>query len=346
MRFRRLGAVILRAVTDARGVAEPSGLAGTTCLVTGGYGFIGSNLVHRLVADGASVRVVDACIASHGGDLRNLDGVDVERLEARIGDPAVADLVAGADIVFNVAGQVSHTASMTDPLNDLELNAMDHARFLETVRRVNPAARLVHTSTRQVYGRAERLPADETVAAHPVDVNGVAKLAGEKLHMVYSQAFGVAATALRLSNTYGPRQRLTSDELGVLPVFVRRVLAGAPIDLFGDGSQRRDCLYVDDVLDALVAATADAAVGRTYNVGHHTDHTLLEIATTMVTVAGSTSEIRTTAWPNDHARVDIGSFTTDSTRIADELGWRASVDLADGMAATFGFYREHPWYAA
>ncbi len=325
---------------------ESSGLAATTCLVTGGYGFIGSNLVHRLVALGAHVRIVDAGVPTHGGNPRNVDGLDVARLDARIGDPAVADLLDGVDVVFNVAGQVSHTASMVDPLLDLELNTIDHARFLDTVRRVAPGARIVHTSTRQVYGRAERLPADETVAAHPVDVNGVAKLAGEKLHMVYGQAFGVAATALRLSNTYGPRQCLTSDELGVLPVFVRRVLAGEPIELFGDGSQRRDCLYVDDVVDALLAATRDTAVGRTYNVGHHTDHTLLEIATTMIEQARSTSEIRVTAWPDDHARVDIGSFVTDSGRIAAELGWHATVDLAEGMAATFAFYREHPWYTA
>lgn len=314
--------------------------------MTGGYGFIGSNLVHRLVGLGARARVVDALIPAHGGDPRNLEGITVDALDARIGDPAVADLVDGADLIFNIAGQVSHTASMRDPLTDLELNAIDHARFLETVRRVNPAARIVHTSTRQVYGRAERLPADESVAAHPVDVNGVAKLAGERLHMVYSQAFGIASTSLRVSNTYGPHQRLTSDELGVLPVFVRKVLAGEPIELFGDGSQRRDCLHVDDVVDAILAATADVAVGRTYNVGHHTDHTLHEIATTMVAVAGSTSTITTTAWPADHAQVDIGSFTTDSGRIAAELGWRAAIDLADGVATTFAYYRAHPWHLA
>lgn len=325
-------------------------MSGTTCLVTGGLGFIGSNLVHRLVAAGARVRVVDALVEAHGGNRHNLDGLTgVDVLTARIGDPAVADLVEGADLIFNVAGQVSHTASMRDPVTDLELNAMDHVRFLEIVRRVAPGVRIVHTSTRQVYGRAERLPADESVAAHPVDVNGVAKWAGEKLHMVYSQALGLAATSLRLSNTYGPRQRITSSELGVLPVFVRKVLRGEPIDLFGDGSQRRDCLYVDDVVAALLSATADRAVGRYYNVGHHTDHSLAEIATTMVAVAGELgaghgSEVRLVPWPDEHARVDIGSFTTDSSRIADELGWRAQVDLVDGVRATLAFYRDHPEY--
>lgn len=321
-----------------------------TCLVTGGYGFIGSNLVHRLVADGANVRVVDALVDAHGGNPHNLAGLDgVATLVARIGDPAVAELVDGAELIFNVAGQVSHTASMSDPITDLELNAIDHARFLETVRRVNPGARIVHTSTRQVYGRAERLPADETVAAHPVDVNGVAKWAGEKLHLVYSQALGIRSTSLRLTNTYGPRQRLSSNELGVLPVFVRKVLRGEPIEIFGDGSQRRDCLFVDDVVDALVAATADRAVGRFYNVGHHVDHSLADIAMTMVAVAraqgvGGASEVRLVPWPDEHARVDIGSFTTDSSRIADELGWKAQIGLADGVRATFDFYRQQPAY--
>jgi len=323
------------------------GFAGTTCLVTGGYGFVGSNLVHRLLAEGAHVRVVDALIAGHGGTRLNLaeaSGVDV--LEARIGAPEVADLVAGADLIFNVAGQVSHTASMRDPLTDLELNAIDHARFLETVRRVNPDARLVHTSTRQVYGRADRLPADELTAARPVDVNGVAKWAGERLHMVYSDAYGMAATALRLTNTYGPRQRLTSDELGVLPVFIRKALRDEPIEIFGDGSQRRDCMHVDDVVEALLAATAPAGVGRTYNVGHSVDHSLAEIAGIVVAAAGSSSEVRTVTWPSEHARLDIGSFATDSTRIAVELGWKASIDLTDGMRSTLAFYREHPEYLA
>lgn len=322
-------------------------------MVTGGCGFIGSNLVHRLVAHGARVRVIDVLDPALGGDRRNLDelsgvNVGVDAMIASIGDPSAAELVDGADVIFNIAGQVSHAASMRDPLHDLQLNMIDHALFLETVRRVAPGVRIVHTSTRQVYGRAERLPADETVAAHPVDVNGVAKLAGEKLHMVYSDAFGLPATALRLTNTYGPRQRLTSEDLGVLPVFVRQALSGEPIELFGDGSQRRDCLHVDDVVDALLVATADAAIGRVYNVGHTVDHSLAEIAAAAVAAAratgGPASEIGLVSWPSEHALVDIGSFATDSRRIATELGWTATIGLADGLRATMAFYREHDWY--
>jgi UDP-glucose 4-epimerase len=325
--------------------------SGVTCVVTGGLGFIGSNVVHRLVTAGARVRVADALVSTHGADRRNLDGVDgVEVIVADIGDPLVGDALDGVDVIFNVAGQVSHTASMADPLHDLHHNTISHARFLEQVRTIRPSARIVQTSTRQVYGRVDRLPVDETAAAHPVDVNGVAKLAGEQLHLVYAHAHGMAISSLRLTNVYGPRQRLTSDELGFLPVFIRRALMGDELRLFGDGSQRRDCLHVDDVVDALFAtATCDAAVGDVFNVGHDRDHSLAEIAATLVELAGTgtsgrTSDVVTTPWPADHSRIDIGSFRTDSGHIARTVGWKATTDLRDGLAATLAFYRDRPWY--
>ncbi len=332
------------AVIETGQGAFPRGLAGAVCVVTGGYGFIGSNLVHALVRAGATVRIVDALIPSHGGHRCNIDSLTVQALETSIADPAVADVVTGADLVFNLAGQVSHTASMRDPQRDLRLNALDHAEFLETIRRVNPTVRVVHASTRQVYGKVSRLPVDETTAANPVDVNGVAKLAGEQLHLVYSQAYGMSTTSLRLSNVYGPRQRLSTDDLGFLPVFVRKVLLGETIQLFGDGLQRRDCLHVDDVVAAFIAATADDAIGRVYNVGHSVDATLAEIAEIMVDLAASGGGVEYTPWPADHERIAIGSFKTDSSLIGRELGWSSTIDLTAGIANTIDFYRSHPWY--
>jgi nucleoside-diphosphate-sugar epimerase len=322
----------------------PPDLSATTCVVTGGLGFIGSNLCHELVAQGATVRVIDALVDEHGGDRRNVDGLDVEVVIAEIGETQVADAIADADVVFNVAGQVSHTASMRDPLRDLHLNAVTHASFLEMLRQVNPAARVVHTSTRQVYGRPLRNPVDEGHPTAPMDVNGVAKLAGEQLHLVYHSAHGMATTCLRLTNVYGPRQRLTSGELGFLPVFIRAALVGEPIHIFGDGSQRRDCLYVADVIDALLAATAPDAAGKVYNVGHEIDHSLAEIATAVIGAAGSSSELHLVPWPDENRRIDIGSFHTDSTAIAAALGWKASTTLDEGLRATVAFYRGHPWY--
>lgn len=314
------------------------------CVVTGGLGFIGSNLVHRLVDEGVPVRVIDAVVTEHGADHRNVEGLDIELLEADIGDPRVAAVLRGVSHVFNLAGQVSHTASMTDPVRDLELNTITHARFLEMLRVENPTARVVHTSTRQVYGRVDRLPVDEDTAARPIDVNGVAKLAGEHLHMVYSHAHRMPITSLRLTNVYGPRQRLTSDELGFLPVFVRKVLRGESIELFGGGEQRRDCLFVDDVVDAILAASAPEALGAVYNVGHVRSHSLKEIADTLASLAGTGSEVIATPWPPVHRRIDIGSFETDSGAIRSALGWAPTVDLADGLRRTLDFYRDHPWY--
>jgi UDP-glucose 4-epimerase len=323
-------------------------LSGTVAVVTGGLGFIGSNIVHRLVSHGVSVRVIDSLVHGHGGDRRNLlglpDEATVDVTTCDLGDPSVADVIDGADIVFNVAGQVSHIASMVDPETDLHHNTTAHIRFLELLRRVQPDARVVHTSTRQVYGRPIRLPVDETHPARPVDVNGVAKLAGEQLHMVYAQVYGLRATSLRLTNVYGPRQRLTSDQLGFLPVFIRTALEGGVIELFGTGEQRRDCLHVDDVVDAALAATSDATVGAVFNVGHRTTHTLNEVADLLVRLSGETASIRHRPWPTEHERIDIGSFETDSSALRDTVGWTPSTDLADGLESTIAFYREHPWY--
>jgi UDP-glucose 4-epimerase len=323
---------------------DPTSLAATRCVVTGGLGFIGSNLVHTLADAGASVAVVDALVDGHGGTPHNVAGLDVDVVNRQIGDPAVRDVLADADVVFNLAGQVSHIDSMHDPLRDLQLNAVSHAAFLEHLRAVNPTARVVHTSTRQVYGIPGDAPVDEQHPARPVDVNGVAKLAGEQLHMVYARAHGMPITSLRLTNVYGPRQRLTSDRLGFLPVFFRKALRGERIEIFGDGTQRRDCLYISDVIDAIVAATADHVVGQVFNVGSPRDESLASIAKLVVDATGSTGGITLVPWPAEQQRIDIGSFRTDSSRIHAALGWRAQVELADGIAATVDFYRGDAWY--
>jgi nucleoside-diphosphate-sugar epimerase len=319
-------------------------LSSTVCVVTGGLGFIGANLAHELCRRGATVRIVDALVEGHGGDLRNVDALDVEIVVAEIGDDVVGEVVRDAEIVFNLAGQVSHLSSMRDPLRDLHVNTVTHASFLETLRRVNPTARVVHTSTRQVYGRPLRTPVDELHPTSPMDVNGVAKLAGEQLHLVYNTAYGMATTSLRLTNVYGPRQRLTSDELGFLPVFIRKALLGEEILIFGDGTQRRDCVYVADVVEALLASTAPQAIGRVFNVGNVVDHSLAEIASAVIETTASNGGLRLVAWPEDHQRIDIGSFHTDGTTIAETLGWKATTTLDVGLRETATFYRGHPWY--
>jgi UDP-glucose 4-epimerase len=313
--------------------------AGRRCLVTGGLGFIGSNVVHRLSELGADVAVVDALVPEHGGARANVPD-DIEVHVASIGAPEVADLLAGVDVVFNVAGQVSHHESMVDPLRDLELNVTSHLRFLESVRRAAVDAVVVHTSTRQVYGRPRYLPVDEVHPTNPIDVNGVDKLACEQFHLVYAKVHRMRASALRLTNVYGPRQHLGRDGLGFLPVFVRHALAGDGIELFGDGSQLRDCLYVDDVVDALLlAACTPEAQGEVFNLGHTDVLPLSEIARLTVAAARSSSTVRCVAWPDDLERIDIGSFHGDFGKAERLLGWTPRTSFADGIQRTIDFAR-------
>ncbi len=323
-------------------------LSDVSCLVTGGLGFIGSNLALALANAGARVTVIDALIPEHGGNRRNLDGapVDVPVTVAGIGDrDAVTPLLRNCDIVFNVAGQVSHLESMVDPLRDLELNVRSHLAFLEVAREVRPGARIVHTSTRQVYGRPRYLPVDEEHAARPVDVNGVDKLAGEQLHMIYGDVHDMAITALRLTNVYGPRQCLTRDGLGFLPVFIRQALQGDAIHVYGDGQQQRDCLHVDDVVRALaLAAIQPDAVGEIFNLGHPDGLGLVDIARLVVAAADGASDVSLVPWPTDEARIDIGSFRGDYAKAKRVLGWEPEITFVAGIAATMAFYRDRPWY--
>jgi UDP-glucose 4-epimerase len=292
------------------------------------------------------VTVIDALVPQHGGNRRNLDGADIPVTIAGIGErDAVAPLLRNADIVFNVAGQVSHLESMADPLRDLELNVRSHLAFLEIARDVRPTATIVHTSTRQVYGRPRYLPVDEDHVTTPVDVNGVDKLAGEQLHLIYAAVHDMTISALRLTNVYGPRQCLTRPGLGFLPVFLRLALGGETISVYGDGRQLRDCLHVDDVVRALaLAALTPDATGNVFNLGHDEATELGTIARMVADAAGGASAVTTVPWPPDHARIDIGSFRGDFSKAKRVLGWEPRIGLAAGITDTVAFYRACPWY--
>jgi UDP-glucose 4-epimerase len=320
--------------------------AGRRCLVTGGLGFIGSNLTHALAAAGAEVVVVDSLEPRHGGDVRNVEGAEIELV---IGDIADASLVAGpisrAELIFNLAGQVSHVDSMEDPLRDLDTNARSQLGFLELVRGINPGVWIVYASTRQIYGRPGRLPADEATAVSPVDVNGVSKFAAERFHLLYHGVHGIPSTVLRLSNVYGPRQRL-DDHLGFLPAFLRRALRGEPIAVYGEGLQERDCLYVEDAVSALLAACeSPGATGEVFNIGHHEHHTLREIAETVIDVAGA-GEIVEVPWPEGSERIAIDSYWTDHGRASEVLGWEPGWSLTNGLAYTLAYYRSRLAWSA
>jgi UDP-glucose 4-epimerase len=328
-----------RASEDSRADLA-SRYAGKRCLVTGGLGFIGSNVALALLEGGADVTAVDSLEERHGGDRRNLEGSEAGVVIASIADrDAVAGPLARADFVFNLAGQVSHLDSMTDPLRDLDINGRSQLAFLEHVRHVNPRAVIVYSSTRQVYGRPKRLPVDESHPLDPVDVNGVSKLAADRLHRLYCRIHGIPTSVLRLSNVYGPRQRLDGDHQGFLPAFVRRAMEGEPITVFGDGSQRRDCLYVDDAVTALLAAAwSEQARGEVFNIGHHDHESLLDIAHAVVDAAGNGEVVRA-PWPADRERIAIDSYWTDYGKATRLLGWEPTWSLADGLASTLAHHR-------
>jgi len=316
---------------------------GTKCVVTGGLGFIGSNLSLALAAADADVTVIDAAVPTHGANPANVSGAarPIQVVHTDIGDHgAVAEAVTGAHFVFNLAGQVSHIDAMERPVFDLDMNVRSHLGFLETLRHVAPDCVVVHASTRLVYGRPLSLPVDETHPCNPHDVNGVTKLAGEQMHLVYQRVHGLRACSLRLCNVYGPRQRIDDDRQGVLPTFIRMALENQPLTLFGNGQQIRDCLYVDDAVEAfLAAAVSPAAVGEVFNVSHDRPLPLRFIAEEVVSVVGR-GRIVSVPWPHDRAQIDIGSYFGDSSKAARVLGWQPRVTLRDGLVGAVEFYRE------
>lgn len=318
-------------------------------LITGGMGFIGSNLARRLVESGAKVTLIDSLIPLYGGNAFNINGIQ-DKLRVNICDVrdshAMQYLIQGIDYLFNLAGQTSHLDSMTDPRTDLDINASAQLSILEACRQFNKDVKIVFASTRQLYGKPDYLPVDEKHPIRPVDVNGINKLAGEWYHLLYNNVHGIKACALRLTNTYGPGMRVKDARQTFLGIWIRLLLEGKPIKVFGDGQQLRDFNYVDDCVDALLMAGAsDAANGRVYNLGSQEVVNLQELAQKVTTLQnGASYEI--VPFPADRKAIDIGDYYSDFSLIEAELGWKPRVILDTGLARTVDFYRNnqhHYW---
>ena len=313
-------------------------------LITGGMGFIGSNLAHALVNLGVEVTIVDALVPEQGGNPFNLDGIAdrVKVIRGDIGNDYVANhIVGGVDIIFNLAGQGSHLDSLLYPRHDLELNCAAQLTLLEACRNYNPHVKIVFTSTRQVYGRPERLPVSELHQVAPLDINGVHKLAAEHYHLLYSRLYGTRAVCLRLTNTYGPRQLLAHQRQGFIGWFVRQALTGDVIELYGEGRQRRDVNYVDDVVQALLLAGGnEKADGEIFNVGGGEPVSLADIADELIRLTGRGS-VRLVPFPREQQLIEIGNCYLNSQKIETLLGWQPRTSWRDGLARTVEFYREH-----
>jgi UDP-glucose 4-epimerase len=313
-------------------------------MITGGLGFIGSNLAHQLVSLGARVLIVDSLIPAYGGNLFNIHGIE-DSLRVNIADirqqSTMNYLVRGHDVIFNLAGQVSHIDSMEEPYTDLEINCRSQLTLLEACRHNNPDVKVVFAGTRQIYGRPESLPVTESHLVRPTDINGINKAAGEYYHLVYNNVFGVRATSLRLTNVYGPRQLIKHSRQGFIGWFIRLVLEDKEIHIYGDGTQLRDFVYVDDAVDAFLRAGAnDVTNGEVFNVGGLEPIQHRDLVELMIRIA-SRGRFRCTPWPPEKQAIDIGDFYSDSSKIASTLGWHATTTLADGLQRTFEYYRAH-----
>ncbi|TAN43705.1 MAG: NAD-dependent epimerase/dehydratase family protein [Nitrospirae bacterium] len=318
-------------------------------LITGGLGFIGSNLAIRLAGLDAHVTLVDSLIPEYGGNLWNIEPVK-DKVVINISDVrdehSMKYLVQGIDYVFNLAGQTSHLDSMTDPYIDLEINAYSQLFILEACRKHNPGVKIVFAGTRQIYGIPEYLPVDEKHPFKPVDINGVNKMAGEWYHIVYNNIYGIRSAVLRLTNTYGPRMRVKDARQTFLGIWIRNLVERKPLPVFGDGKQLRDFNYVDDVVDALLrCALFEESNGKVYNLGADDPVTLKDTAELLISLNGGGS-YKTVPFPPDRKVIDIGDYYGDHSKITSELGWLPKTGLSEGLSETLEYYRRfslHYW---
>lgn len=318
--------------------------SGAHVLITGGVGFIGSNLAARLVNLGADVTLVDSLIPEYGGNLHNIkeikDRVHVNFSDVR-DEHSMNYLVQGQDYLFNLAGQTSHMDSMHNPYIDLEINARAQLSILESCRKHNQDIRIVYASTRQIYGKPDYLPVDERHPLQPVDVNGINKMAGEWYHILYNNVYGIRSCALRLTNTYGPRMRVKDARQTFLGIWIKQLITGETIQVWGDGLQIRDFTYVDDCVEALLlAAVSPNAHGQIFNLGSDETINLRDLAALLVAIYGE-GHYEIIPYPSDRKPIDIGDYYGDYRLIRGRLGWIPRVNLHEGLAHSLAFYREH-----
>jgi UDP-glucose 4-epimerase len=317
---------------------------GEKVLITGGLGFIGSNVAIRLVECGASVTLLDSLHPTCGANYFNIEPIknDVEVIE---GDSCnlelMRKLVRGKRFIFNLAGHVSHIESMQEPFEDLQMNAVAPLTVLEACRHENREASIVYSGTRQAYGRPEALPAVETQLLKPVDVNGVSKMAGEWFHMVYARAHGMHTVSLRLINTYGPRQLVKHARQGFVGWFIKQAIEGEEIQVFGDGQQLRSFNFIEDVVNALlIAGSNDQLNGDYFNLAGVRPVSLEEFVKILLKAAGVGS-YRIVPFPPEKKAIDIGSVYSSAAKFNAASGWKARVSIEEGLPPTLEYYRKN-----
>jgi len=313
-------------------------------LVTGGLGFLGSNLAHRLAASGAQVTLLDCLLPGHGGNLFNK--VDLKKnirfVKGDIRNLGLMErLIKGQDVLFNIAAQTSHTDSMKNPYLDIDINTRGQINLLEACRKFSPGIRIVYCSSRAIYGSAKKKNIDEETVPQPLDIYAANKLVGEHYHRVYSLVFGLNSTILRVTNSYGPRAQMKGPSFGILNWFIRLALDDAQIKIFGDGKQVRDYVYVDDIVEAFLKTAQNSNIsGEIINIASGRGLPLITIVKEVVRIAGS-GKIVHVPWPETNKKIDVGDFIADVRKAKRLIGWQAATSLRDGLAETVSFYRKN-----
>lgn len=312
-------------------------------LITGGLGFIGSNLARRLLELKAKITVVDSLIPEYGGNLFNISDIK-DKIRVNISDirdkHSMKYLVQGQDYLFNLAGQTSHMDSMKNPFTDLAINCYSQLSILEVCRNYNPGLKIVFASTRQIYGKPDYLPVNEKHLVRPVDINGINKASGERYHILYNDVYGIRACALRLTNSYGPGMRIKDARQTFVGIWIRQLLQNKPFEVWG-GEQLRDFNYVEDVVDAfLIAAVNKNADGKVFNLGSDEVVSLKQLAELLIDVS-KTGQFKIREFPEERKKIDIGDYYSDYHLINTTLGWKPKISLKDGLEKTIAYYRKH-----
>ncbi|QQS38627.1 GDP-mannose 4,6-dehydratase [Candidatus Woesebacteria bacterium] len=335
---------MVKVVTKAKTASElKTYYKGKRVLVTGGLGFIGSSLSIKLVELGAEVTIIDSLVPDYGGNLFNIDPIK-NKVNVNISDVrdkhSMNYLVQNKDIMFNLAGTLSHVDSMTDPYTDLDINCVSQLSTLEAVRHNNPQIKILFAGTRNQYGRAQYLPVDERHPLEPTDVNGININAGEYYHILYYKVYGIKSCSLRMTNTYGPRHQMKHPRQGVLNWFIRQVLDGEKVKLFGTGEQIRDTNFVDDVVRAFLLCGASEAVwGEVYNLGG-IPVGLKGFAESVIKVHGR-GKCETVPFPSDRKSIEIGDYIANYSKIKQTVGWTPKIELEEGIRKSLNYYMQH-----